>query len=497
MGINDLDTVINEMDVQDRYRVAFRKVFKDIIFESKFKSDGIAYSENHKLRMIIEQKHGFNFNSVVERAKVVSQVISYIKTIHDTDPTIMPKVAIVGDENECFVLAVKDIINYVSVKEYNWLLPPSSMYKDETLITDLCEDLVIKELYIYNPNDEFDGIVNKIKQISKGVFVPRTLTHKNIDRVYQYFTNKIILKQNGKKLKVNDSVNLFVHIMLHPDSVMLNDKTKLLFTGMFKEPLSISDVSAYKSFTSEYSRTYTPKQKHAFTAILDRLIEDTTRRKQGEFFTPVIWGDKSHEYVTSIHGENWKEEYIVWDTAWGTGNLTRDYSFKELYVSTLNQSDIDTANQMGYNPEATKFQYDFLNDDYDKLPKNLRNAIESGRKIIVLMNPPYSAGSNSNFTEGGGLNGMSNTKIGTEMEHNGLGKSKQQLYSQFIYRCIELGVESICVFSPALLMSGSSLQKLRVHMEKKYEFKTGFLMNSSQFADVKSWGLSFTIWRKK
>jgi hypothetical protein len=79
----------------------------------------------------------------------------------------MPKVAVVGDENECFVLAVKDIINYVSVKEYNWSLPPSSMYKDETLITDLCEDLVIKELYIYNPNDEFDGIVNKIKQISK------------------------------------------------------------------------------------------------------------------------------------------------------------------------------------------------------------------------------------------------------------------------------------------------------------------------------------------
>jgi hypothetical protein len=187
----------------------------------------------------------------------------------------------------------------------------------------------------------------------------------------------------------------------------------------------------------------------------------------------------------------------VWDTAWGTGNLTRDYSFKELYVSTLNQSDIDTANQMGYNPEATKFQYDFLNDDYDKLPKSLRNAIESGRKIIVLMNPPYSSGSNSSFTEGGGLNGMSNTKIGAEMESNGLGKSKQQLYSQFIYRCIELGVESICVFSPALLMSGSSLQKLRVHMEKKYEFKTGFLMDSSQFADVKSWGLSFTIWRKK
>lgn len=113
------------------------------------------------------------------------------------------------------------------------------------------------------------------------------------------------------------------------------------------------------------------------------------------------------------------------------------------------------------------------------------------------MNPPYSAGSNSNFTEGGGLNGMSNTNIGNEMTKNGLGKSKQQLYSQFIYRCGKLRVESICVFSPALLMSGSSLRKLRETLEVDYKFEKGFLMDASQFADVKSWGLSFSIWLVK
>lgn len=497
MGINDLSTVINEMDVQDRYRTALRKSFKDIIFESKFNTDGLAYSANNKLRMIIEQKHKYNFLIIKERAKVVAQVIKYVKNIHDNDPTIVPKVAVIGDENECFVLPVKDIINYISVKDYNWSLAASSMYKDETLINDLLSDDIVKNLYVYDPTTEFDGIINKIKDINKGVHVPRTLTEKNIDKVYKFFTNKINIKKGGKKISTNDSVNLFAHIMLHPDSVMLNNKTKLLFTSMFKEPLSVGNIDSFNSFISEFSRKYTPKQKHTFTAILDRLIEDTTRRKQGEFFTPTRRVDNGHDYVASVYGENWKEEYVVWDPAWGTGNLTRDYKFKELYVSTLNQSDIDTANQMGYNPEAIKFQYDFLNDGYDKLPKGLLNSFENGRKIIVLMNPPYSAGSNSNFENNGGLNGMSDTKVGKEMIEDKMGKSKQQLYSQFIYKCIKMNVDSICVFSPALLMSGSSLSNLRLLLEEKYEFKCGFLMDSSEFADVKSWGLSFTIWKLK
>jgi hypothetical protein len=128
MGINGLESVVNEMDVQDRYRVAFRYVFKDIIFESKYRTDGLAYSEKNNLRMLLEHKHRRNFISMIERAMVVAQVIRYIKTIHDENPKIMPKVAVVGDENECFVLPVKGIINYISIKEYNWSLSPSSAF---------------------------------------------------------------------------------------------------------------------------------------------------------------------------------------------------------------------------------------------------------------------------------------------------------------------------------------------------------------------------------
>jgi hypothetical protein len=261
--------------------------------------------------------------------------------------------------------------------------------------------------------------------------------------------------------------------------------------------VTITSRESYTSFFDHFASSYSPSQKHKLAAIVDRIIEDTTRRKQGEFFTPTIWVDKAHEYITTVYGEDWKEKYVVWDPAWGTGNLTRDYKFKELYVSTLVYADIETANQMGYNPEAVKFQYDFLNDPYEYLPAGLRKAIESGRQIIVLMNPPYSAGSNSNFEDEGGINGMSDTKIGNEMTMNKMGKSKQQLYTQFLYRCIVLNLNSFVLFSPALLLSGSSFIELRKKLNEKYDMCKGFLMDSKNFADVKSWGLSFTIWKKK
>jgi hypothetical protein len=230
-------------------------------------------------------------------------------------------------------------------------------------------------------------------------------------------------------------------------------------------------------------------------AVVDRIVEDTTRRKQGEFFTPAIWVDKAHEYIASVYGEDWKEKYIVWDPAWGTGNLTRDYKFKEIYVSTLNQSDIDTANQMGYNDEAVKFQYDFLNDHYEKLPIGLRNAIESGKEIIVLMNPPYGraneGGQTSTITKG-----SADTQISQEMKLEKVGASSAQLYSQFIFRISKFNC-NIAMFSKPNFVTSPSFEGLRKILNQKYEFSKGFVMNASEFADVKEWPLTFSILRPK
>jgi hypothetical protein len=45
------------------------------------------------------------------------------------------------------------------------------------------------------------------------------------------------------------------------------------------------------------------------------------RERRGAFFTPAIWVEKSQEYLKKALGENWQDEYYVWDCAAGTGNL--------------------------------------------------------------------------------------------------------------------------------------------------------------------------------
>jgi hypothetical protein len=246
---------------------------------------------------------------------------------------------------------------------------------------------------------------------------------------------------------------------------------------------------------------YSMEEKENLTSIVDRLIEDETRRRKGEFFTPTIWVDEAHKMITQTFGENWKDEYVVWDCASGTLNLTRDYSFKELYCSTIEASDLQTADQMGYNPEAVKFQYDFLNDGIvdgkidiegdTKLPEGLKRALLEGKKMIVFMNPPY--GTATEFNESSKKD-VSSTKVSDLMKLEKWGAASQQLYAQFLFRLSKLKNVKICLFSPPLFMSGGSYKEFRKRFLDVFGFDRGFLMNAGEFDGTSDWGLSFTIW---
>jgi hypothetical protein len=460
---------------------------------SPFGCDGFGVSKSAKIRTLMEFKDDMNLTNKAELVKVLAQSVFYVKKFYDKG-IIPPSTIFIGDRNECLTIHVNDILKYLEM-DLNWSIAPSQAHTIGDLVIALMKDESIQP-FVYD-SKHFLDCIEKVKDLTDNIQRKVLVTDKNITEVFRYFDEKVLGKN---KLTTNERANLFIQILVNKDDNYLHPvkKRKMVVTKSFGEVVIVSRES-FESFFAHFSSSYTPSQKHKLAAVVDRIVEDTTRRKQGEFFTPAIWVDKAHEYIASVYGEDWKEKYIVWDPAWGTGNLTRDYKFKELYVSTLNQSDIDTANQMGYNTEAVKFQYDFLNDDYEKLPVGLRNAIEGGKEIIVLMNPPYGTSVEKNGYKEDGIHreGTSKTKVNEEMLNDNVGASSQQLYAQFVYKLSTFGKIHITMFSMPTLFTGPSFQGFREKILSKYLFKGGFVMDSSNFADISSWALTFSILQKQ
>jgi len=479
----------DEKDVERIYRTALEKAFKTQSISTEFKTDG--YLESGNLRLLLECKKDEDFTKQGARANVLSQCIYYIKKFELAGKPL-PTIILVGDINECFVIHVNDIIQCL-YRDEDWTVAPSANHPD------LMRDILRLNLnpFVYNINDNFDfkEVIEKIKGLDENIAHKIKITEHNIDRIFTDFIETVI---PNCKLATNDKVNLFVQCLINSSNNYLHPSKPVLITENFGEV--IVKRNEYEAFFAHFDGiNYSPREKENLVATLDRLIDDTTRRTQGEFFTPTAFVDLAHKYIGDTFGKNWKDEYVVWDCAAGTGNLTRDYRFKELYCSTLHQSDLDSSQQ--YNKNAVKFQYDFLNDDMDpeyvnefgwKMPEGLVDAIQGGKKILFLINPPYAAS-----TGGKIRNNSSQTLVGKDMSDNKFGLASKQLTTQFLYRISQIPNAHVALFSKTSHLNSNSFKIFRNYWNSKFQYRTGFFFNAGHFADVSTeWGISFTLYKQ-
>lgn len=488
---NKLANARNEKDVENIFRNELSKV-KDSSIISPYGTDGLFKCGN--IRTLLEFKYSCDLKNKLTQSDILGQCLLYLKKF-ETNGDKMPSTIFVGDNNEVFCLHTNDIIKYLSL-DIDWSIAPSSAKKNSTLIQALVNDVNILP-FVYNIDENFKmiDVLNKIKELTKAIVKKVKVSVHNIEHIYKYFLDEVIGKNTT--LSSNELANLFIQIIINPNENYLHPNRKNTLVTKAKGDITINS-NLFKSFFAHFEGfDYSPSEKEQLTACVDRMIEDVIRRNKGEFFTPTLFVDKAHEYLSDVYGTDWKERFVVWDNSAGTHNLTRDYKFKELYTSTLEQSDIDTANQMGYNMEATKFQYDFLNDTFDKLPQGLQDAIDSGKEILFLINPPYATAGNagSNDTHKAGV---ANTIIGKQMKDAKWGSSSQNLYAQFLYRIwkfqqINKNIH-IGIFCPTLFLTGGSYKDFRKNFLNSFKFEKGFLFQASHFADVKAnWGINFAI----
>ena len=476
-----------ESQVQETYNEMFKSVFKINTVDRKCQCDGYIDTrfDDTDISMLIEYKYDIRMKDKIERARVIAQCIWYLHKFEESGMAL-PKLVFIGDINECMIIHTNDLIKFLDLDCVNWDIAPCNLGQESNLIMPIVKS-INPWVYDVDHNFKFDDIANKIISLCKGINQQVHITEKNIEKIFNNFCKRVL--KNSNNMSANDLVAVFIGAMLdqehyykHPTkkNTLIANGTNIAING-----------DEYDAFMNQHSTDYSPKEKRIMTAISDRLIEDTNRRNKGEFYTPTLFVDYAHKMIEKELGSHWKENYVVWDCCCGTKNLTRDYRFKELYCSTLEQAELDISKN--YNKEATSFQFDFLNDSLDDLKVKAPGLIETfelNKPICFFINPPY--GTTTSF-KGLATVGVSRTVISNQIK-------LKEFIAQFLYRIYLLQSQfnitnvKICIFHNPKWLCGQNYKNFRKVFFENFEYLSGCMFRASEFANVSSsWGICFSI----
>lgn len=303
----------------------------------------------------------------------------------------------------------------------------------------------------------------------------------------------------------NETLREKLYVVLNKDHYELD--RKLNDMGMFSsQRTSFTDQQkAHATFWNKYER---PPKEEYWEYIVNRrdlLVPQDVRERKGSFFTPRIWVELSQQYLKSTLGEDWQDEYYIWDCAAGTGNLLAGLTNKyNVWASTLDQQDVDVMKDRIANGaallESHVFRFDFLNDDFSKLPEGLQNIIndpEKRKKLVIYINPPYAEAGDTKQRSGSGKNKthVSNqTRIHQKYFEVIKNFAKRELYVQFLARIYgEIPGAQIAHFSTLKAIQAPYFSGFRDYFLA--ELKAMFVVPANSFDNVSGqFPIGFFVW---
>ncbi|WP_288299708.1 hypothetical protein, partial [uncultured Brachyspira sp.] len=291
-------------------------------------------------------------------------------------------------------------------------------------------------------------------------------------------------------------------VILKTDHYELDRKIDDMGLITSKQSHFYDNQKSHKEFWKRYHR---PPKKEYWDYIINRrdlLVPQDIRERKGSFFTPQIWVEKSQDYIAEVLGESWQDEYYIWDLAAGTGNLLAGLVNKyNIFASTIDQADVDIMIERVDNGanllKSHIFKFDFLNDDFSKLPKELKNIIdEKPEKLIIYINPPYAEATSATTPTGTGKNKSlvaRGNKISEDYKDI-LGKANNEIFAQFFMRIYkEIPNCIFSSFSTLKYLNSTSFIRFREYFKAK--FLKGFIVPAYTFDNVKGkFPIGFLIW---
>ncbi|MDR2633273.1 MAG: hypothetical protein LBC51_06575 [Treponema sp.] len=463
----------------------------------------------------------------VDAVSMMTQLVLTCKKTYDSGEFMPPPYLGCFDGKKIAFLPFHDILPVFAENDINWNAAPSNYLSDDFIKTrKKITKLLAKNFTVY----DFDEDSAEIKSFIKNNFIPgmvstkSPITKNNFPHIYNRWVTEVkptinISADRWQKYKREGVLDLdfFLADVMSRDGKTIIEKLNIILDNdnyklqkdiegeLFKTDINFTDGgAAYRRFWNKYERPPAEEYQQYMIGRRDLLVPKNIREVKGSFFTPQIWVEKSQEYIAKALGENWQEEYTIWDCAAGTGNLLAGLANKyNIWASTIDQPDVDTMKALideGFNVlPAHVFRFDFLNDTFDKLPPELKKILddpEKRKKLIIYINPPYAEATSTATAMGRGHNkGDVATAHKTRDKYKAaIGSATNEISAQFMARIYhEIPECKLALFSKLKFVNGQNFSRFREFFNA--DFKKGFAVCADTFDNVAGkFPIGFTVW---
>ncbi|TAF75601.1 MAG: hypothetical protein EAZ53_05735 [Bacteroidetes bacterium] len=474
-----------------------------------------------------EAKKGISdiFKSIVQLILTIGKARTFDKFLPP------PFLGAFDSENIAFIPYV-DIYEVFYINDFNWNVTPSNYEtKEFKLIHEKVKSIIDSKALLFN----FQKDDKELKRFIKDNFIVGKLglTKTKIDKnnfiiIYNKWLQSVkpTIGLNWDLLKnrhgiidgdfyladllshENKSLREKLYVLLNNNHYLLDREINELGFLSSKRADFLDKQIAHTQFWNKYER---PPKEEYWDYIVERrdlLVPQDVRERKGSFFTPQIWVELSQKYLTDVLGEDWQDEYYIWDCAAGTGNLLAGLSNKyNIWASTLDKQDVEVMHDRINNGanllDDHVFQFDFLNDEFlpiskgGKLPDSLYQVISNEnkrKKLVIYINPPYAEASDKKtLTKIEGKRGVEQSKTNLKYAKH-LGQGNAELFVQFLTRIyFEIPESIIAEFSTLKIISGPHFINFRSFFKAKME--KAFICPAQSFDNVKGkFPIGFMIW---
>ena len=443
-----------------------------------------------------------------------TQLLHYVHIYRSQGEDIPPFLAVI-DPEKAALMKTADVLPLLDKKGIKWA-KSARKYTKETL--DEVSAYIGTHFVSFKISTHEDEFIATVKAaIQSGTIIRTQITPDNLKQVFDKWVDMIGREIIGIP---EDHYNLlFFADIMSDGTVSTHDNLPAQLLHKNNAPVfeldgklyELGNKEGYRQFWAIYHRPPQPEYRNYLLERRDSLIPLNERSFKGAYYTPLHVVDKAYNTLADTLGKNWQRDYIVWDMCCGVGNLEVKHSNpRNVFMSTLDQADVDVMRATKTCVAATRFQYDYLNDDItddgridytltNKIPPALQQAIASGKKILVLINPPYAEATNSDNVSAGDATesktGVSATKMGALMKGQDYGYGARELFTQFLVRIAkEIPTATVAIFSTLKYVNASNFEKFREHWNA--EFLDGFIVHSKAFDGLNGhFPIGFLIWK--